>query len=560
MTNTIIDAILMARSDSRLIPEVARLAAELVDWEDEAVDALVRQLVDFGDELQEVIPAVDIPAAAPQPSAEEAPLAEVPLAQILPPIIHGLTERETRLHESLASESAAVDAEATHHESPQLPEWSDSRLRSVESLYRLTPAESDLRNHVLRWLGTAATDGSTELWTDLVCHDPPAHRLGIVLAFAPLMQAEYEPSPEMLTRLLTEATAHSQIAPAVFDLFNYWFRTGRLAVHPAAPRAPQLTELLGGVVGQLGKIEDGDFPSNFEAWQINQLVSDSVALIVALCDTFSLIGHRDAIGKLHQALSLKHRRVQTEAAAALAKLGDEDGKKSLIALAQQPIARLRVLAYAEELDFKHEISLELQGEIAIAESHLAIWLAEPAQMGLAPTRIELVDNREIYWPSYEHPVQCYLFRYIYGKGDSAHQNIAICGPMVHAFATDLQHLPTEEIYAAFAGWQTIHQEIFQMSPAKAQVAFPNDWRRLQSGLKENELEEVTVQTVGSFFGELVLVATGQAENQTGTIIVDVGDSSWFETGNPEAPVDWKLAFAIWRGKRILSEFNRSEQT
>jgi len=547
MTKTIIDAILAALANPRLMPEATRLSAQVVSWDDEAVDDLVRQLVELGDELQEV--------ASPSSTARDA-VEKVSLAQLLQPIVHGLTERERKLQQSRAEETED-DADAA---SDTLPEWSDSRLRNIESLYRLTPSESDLRNHLLRWLGTAATENTTELWTELVCHDPPEHRLGIVLAFSPMMGADYQPSPEMLARLLTEATAHSQIAPAVFDLFNYYFRTGRLAVHPAAPRAPQLTELLGGLAGQLGKIEDGDFPRHFEAWQINQLVSDSVALIVALCDTFSLIGHRDAIGKLHQALALKHRRVQTEAAAALTRLGDEDGKQALIALAQQPISRLRVLAYAEELGFKREISLELQGEIAIAESHLAIWLAEPTQMGLAPSSIELLDNREIYWPSYEHPVQCYLFRYAYGGGESAHRNIAICGPMVHAFVSDVQHLSIDDVYAAFAGWQTIHQDIFQMSPEKAQTAFPNEWRRLQSGLLENELEAVKVQTVGSFFGELVLIATGILKNQTGTIVVDINDSSWFETGNPEAPIDWKLAFAIWRGRKILQEFNPHEQS
>jgi hypothetical protein len=394
-----------------------------------------------------------------------------------------------------------------------------------------------------------------ELWLDLICSDPPANRLSIGLAFTPLMQANFVPTAEMLDGLLTQATVHSQIAPAVFDLFNHYVRNKKIGKHPAETRLNQLVDLLGQLCGQMGRIEEGKFPEYFQARQINQLVSDSVALIVALCDTFALTNHQAAIPKLYQALHLRHRRVQTEAAAALARLKDDAGKQTLIALAEQPIARLRVLAYAEELGFKQEISLELQGDIALAESQLAIWLSEPDQMGLAPSDLELIDHRKMYWPSYDEPIQCYLFKYSYGRGANSHSNIGLCGPMTYAFAADLRHLPVDEMYAAFAGWQTTHEEIYQMSVARAQQLHPNDFRRLQRCLQDEALENPRIQTVGSFFGELVLVATAIHEGQAGTLIIDNHDSTWFEIGNPEAPIDWRVAYSIWRGRQLLNRFN-----
>ena len=542
MFTELISAILAAQQDPSQIPVVANLARSVTDWDDARVDELIEQLADFGDELQESEPDL----------APESPLPLSRMDQILQPIIHQLAARELNRKQNASQTPVTV----TRQINPD--GWSDLRLRSIETLYRLAPVNSDLRNHLLRWLATSWNPEAIELWSELVCQDPPEHRLGIGLAFAPLMQPGFRPGEKLLSLLLTQATAHSQIAPVVFDLFNYYVRSGQVKKHPALPRAAPLTELLGRLVGQLSRIEDGDFPANFAARQINQLVSDSVALIVALCDTFALTGHEAAIPKLHQALRLRHRRVQTEAAAALARLQDETGKQALIALAEQPVTRLRVLAYADELGFKQEISLELQGEIALAESQLAIWLAEPDQMGLAPSNLELLDNREMFWPGFEHPVACYLFKYAYGTGESAHRNIGICGPLTHAFAADLQHLPIDEIYAAFAGWQTIHQDIFQMSSARATQVFPNELQRLQSGLDDDTLDDVKVQTVGSFFGDLVLVATARCEGQSGTIIVDNHDSTWYETGNFDAPIDWKLAYTIWRGKQLLSKFNSSE--
>jgi hypothetical protein len=534
MINEITEAILLAKHDPSQLSRIATLAGSITALSNDQVDELLDRILDFGDELQ----MVESTAEATQNPTE----GPIQVDQLIQPVIHQLVQRESKL---------ASDGDPDRH-------WSSERFHQVQTLYRFSPGASDLRNHLLRWLATEGSDEAIQIWTDLICDDPPEHRLGIVLAFSPLMQREFQPTDAMLSQLVNNATSHSQIAPAVFDLFNYYYRHGKLESHPAEERITELTELLGQMVGQLGKIEEGNFPSDFGASQINRLVSDSVALIVSLCDTFSQLEHEPAIGKLHQALGLRHRRVQTEAAAALARLGDDRGKSSLIALAEQPVSRLRVLAYAEEMGFTSEISLELQGEIALAESHLAIWLSEPAQMGLAPSNIEFIESREMYWPSYEHPVHCYLFKYSYGSGEQSHSNIGICGPMTHAFAADLQHLDHDEIYAAFAGWQTVHNEIYQISLARAQQTFPNDWRRRSASLAAESFNEFEPRTSAVFFGELILIADATREGQSGTAIVDGLSTSWFSHGNPSAPIDWQMAYAIWRGRQLLASFNESE--
>jgi hypothetical protein len=434
--------------------------------------------------------------------------------------------------------------------------WSDSLRANVEKLYLATAPENDLRNHILRWLATDADQPRLQMWTDLICNTPPEHRLGIILAFSPLMQSDFDPPEWMLNELLEKATTHSQIASPVFDLFNFYFRHQKVTTHTAAGRIDSLSELLGQLVEQMRKIESGKLGPDANVMKLNQQVSDSVSLIVALCDAFALLEHKPAIPHLSNALSLRHRRVQTEAAAALARMGIEDGKRALVELAQQPVARIRALAYAEELGFKDKVSLELQGEIAIAESHLAIWLSEPEQMGLAPSDIEMVDNREMYWPSYEHPVQCYLFQYSYGAGEQAHSNLGICGPLTHAFAADLRGLNHEDVYAAFAGWQTVHQEIFQTDLDRARKIAPTEIAKLESTMQEAAGDnEFHIQTVGNFFGQWVLIAAGIRDSQHVTLIVDTKKTYWIPAGNPAAPIDWQLAYSIWKGHELLSNFN-----
>lgn len=535
MINEITEAILLAQNDPAQLSRVASLAQSIPGLSNDSVDELLDRLLEFGDELQST-------GHVEHQGTPDEQAGPIKIDQLIQPVIHQLVQREAKL--------AAEEDDDRH--------WDGSRFRNVQTLYRISPNESDLRNHLLRWLAVEGSDEAMHIWTDLICDDPPEHRLGIVLAFAPLMQSSFHPPEWMLSQLVNHATCHSQIAPAIFDLFNYYYRHDKVETHPAAERVDELTELLGQLAGQLGKIEEGNFPSTLGASQINQLVSDSVALIVALCDTFAQLKHEPAIGKLHQALGLRHRRVQTESAAALARLDDDLGKKTLIELANQPVARLRVLAYAEELGFKDEISLELQGEIAMAESNLAIWLSEPAQMGLAPSKIEFLEGRELYWPSFEHPVHCYLFTYSFGSGEQTHRNIGICGPLTHAFAADLQHLDNDDVFAAFAGWQTVHSEIYQVSLNRAQQTFPNDWRRLNGMLEAEGLDETELRTAASFLGELLLIADATKDGQTGTAIVDGRKTSWFSHGNENAPIDWQMAYSIWRGQQLLANFNESE--
>lgn len=529
MNNSLIQSILSPDPDSRgWAARVASAAPVVADWSNEQVHQLLTSVV----------------AGYENKSPAESNI----FSSVLIPVIQKLIRRNAQ---SLAK-------------SPPDELWPTRQLHGAVQWYRAIEPDHELRNHLLHWLVSGGTINELDAWAELLCENPPLHRPGIAWAFAPLLSPDFAVPPQtladVLSKLLRRATGFPQIASAIFDLANHFFRTDRLNEHPAADRADALTELLGQLAGQLGKVEDGDVPPGLDPNQVNHLVADSVATIVALCDTVALLEHEPAIGKLHQVLSLRHRRVQTEAAAALARLNDPLGKQALIGLAEEPVVRLRVLAYAEELGLTNMISLEYQGEIATAESHLAMWLAEPTQMGMAPAEMELLDSREMLWPSYEHPLQCFLFRYTYGSGNRVFRNIGISGPLTHAFAADIQHLSLDDMYALFAGWQTVHQEIFQMSVEQAERSFGNELRRLSSILRDEAVAEVEVQTVGNFFGQVALVASATRDAEAGTLIVDSNSATWIAAGNPQAPIDASLAYTLWRGRHLLASFNESDAT
>ena len=534
MIEKLISLIMTASSESQALKAIPRFAAEITKLSDEDVDQLLAKLAELS--------ISDSVTPLPDDQGHWKPRFD-----LLIPITQSLLVRELKqIKDAKPGDDLALV-------------WEAARLQNFETLYLAVAPDSQLPNHLLRWLATGGDTGRLELWVQLMGDQPPEDRMGIQLAFAPLMNVDFVP-PEWFLDSLTDApTRHSQVAPAIYDLCNFFYRHQLVDQHPAQVRLEPLNELLAQLVSNLKQIESGKINPNIDVKAINRQVADSVALIVALCDTFALVDHQPAADNIINALLLRHRRVQTESAAALARLGYAEGEKALIAMAAAPVSRLRVLAYAEELGFLDKISLELQGEIAVAESQLAIWLSEPQQMGLAPSDIELVDNCEMYWPSYEHPVQCYLFRYRYGKGDNAHSNIGICGPLTHALAADIRHLSSEDCYALFAGWQTTHQEIFQMSLAQATQMHASEVRRMQSLLSEQEIEDLEVQTAAGFFGETILIATGTLNGTTGTAIADQNEVIWIPSGTENAPIDWDLAYALWRGRRLLTTFNHQDR-
>ena len=534
MIEKLISLVMTASSESEALKAIPRLAAEITQLSAEDVDQLLDRFAQLAISDQ----------VTPLPDDEGN---WKPRLDLLIPITQSLLVRELKLIKDAKPGDEIALA------------WEAARLQNFETLYLAVAPDSQLPNHLLRWLATGTDTGRLELWVQLMGDQPPEDRQGIALSFAPLMKADFTPPEWFLDSLIDSPTRHSQVAPAIYDLCNFFYRHQLVDQHPALPRLEPLNELLAQLVSNLQQIESGKINPNIDVKAINRQVADSVALIVALCDTFALVDYQPAADNIINAMLLRHRRVQTESAAALARLGYAEGKKALIAMAAAPVSRLRVLAYAEELGFLDKISLELQGEIAVAESQLAIWLSEPQQMGLSPSAIQLVDNCEMYWPSYEHPVQCYLFRYSYGKGDNAHSNIGICGPLTHAFAADIQHLAPEDCYALFAGWQTTHLEIYSLSIEQATQTHSSEVRRMQSLLNEQEIEDLQIQTAAGFFGETLLIATGKLDNTTGTAVVDQNDVTWIPEGNSNAPIDWELAYALWRGRRLLTTFNHQDR-
>jgi hypothetical protein len=412
------------------------------------------------------------------------------------------------------------------------------------------------RQHLLNLLARCPTRENLKLLAELFATRPPASFESVAVCLAALIRSPGVPYECLFPRLL-DSIQYAHVAAAVLDFTNHLVRSGKMRYHPAKPRAAELVQLLGGLSGYLGQSEEWIKRNSSPSPERARQVSDSIELAVALCHTFGLMKERSAIGKLFQTSELSHRRLRVEAAAALAALGEDAGRKCLIELAAEPLVRLRVLAFSSELGLLDEIDPGHRSPEARAQAEMIVFLAEPTQFGFPPVTCELYDRREQYWPGYDEPVECFLFRYAYRLEHGLAENIGIVGPLTQAFSADLTHLSKDDIYALFAGWQAEHDEIHTMEIDENNSEQQVEIARFERRLHDAGYSSVAPSFVGSFFGQRSLIARAVRDGEAGIAIVDPAVIDWFADNrqNPRATLMPEHCYDIYKGRRLLASFN-----
>jgi len=432
---------------------------------------------------------------------------------------------------------------------------SGASIDRIVSVYLKSGAHSRARHHLLRLLAASGERAALAAFAELFAAEPPCNSSEAALAFAPLFQHRALIA-EALFPKLWECLEHPATAALVLDLANFLGRGGQVAVHPGAPRVGQLAALLGGLVNRLARLQEHPEEFGGTPAALRTIVGESMGLVVALCDALALIGDTSVTGKLHQALELTHRRVRTEAAFALARLGDDAGVDALARMAAEPSARSRALTYLEELGLADRASETDRSPAARAEGELAAWLAQPTRFGLPPSAIELIDERRQHWPGFAELVDCYLFRYEYAWRGRARSNIAIVGPALHAIAADLADLPPADIYAAYAGWGAEHEEIDETA---AEVFTPEQlaaWRKLHLELAGKGYDDLRPIKCARFFGETHWVAAARRGDQPGVLVHDGTHAEWHPSGVGSRPLGPTEIYQIHKGRKLLRAFNR----
>ncbi|MCC9657414.1 HEAT repeat domain-containing protein [Rhodopirellula halodulae] len=428
-----------------------------------------------------------------------------------------------------------------------------------ESIRRIMVAlspEVSNRHLMLQLLAMMRSDESLAILVQQLMESPPKGWMASAQILSPLMQHRDWPIDVVFPAIL-DCMGEPSLAAPVLDLAGHVTRTHQVDSHPARERVAALNALLGQVAGRLARFEEDPRSFGTEVDQVQAVLGEAVALAVSLCDAIGLIGDESSIGELNKTLDLKHRRVQCEAAGALAKLGQENGRERLAELAGEPAARLRAIAYADELGLQDLIDDVHREPSATAEAEMALWLTQPQQMGVPPTGVEVVDSRRMLWPSFNDPVDVFLVRFEYNFGEKQYSNIGITGPTVFTMSCDVADLPPEDIYAMYAGWHADHQDIFTVPSKEFNEAQRRIIEPLQTYLERVGYEDVKVDCLGFFLDETAAVFTAVRNEKTCVVVTDGLETIDLPTAGRLRPPSPEDLFNLYKGRKMLRTFNPS---
>jgi hypothetical protein len=435
--------------------------------------------------------------------------------------------------------------------SDQLGELDPMAIAAVE---QQLPAPTPNRFRLLYALAAARNPASLKCLAEILCQRPPANWIETGQLLSPLYQGQ-DWSVDSFFPAALGCLEHRSMASPLLDLANWVYRQKKSPQHPFVDRKEQLSDLLAHVVGRLGRFEEDPRFFGDSVEQVQRVLNEAVALAISLCDALGLIGWEGATGRLYQAMELRHRRVQTEAAGALASLGVEAGKQRLVELAAEPAARLRVLTYADELGCPELIDDSFRTPAARAEAEMALWRAQPQNMGTPPSEVSVISSRRLYWPSFDSPVDCHLVRFNYHFGDRSYSNIGITGPLVHAIAADLTERSVDDIYAIYAGWHVEHPDIFRVEPKQWNAAQQRLSRPLLKHLDRIGLTDVQPSSLGFFLGEHALIVRAKRDNRDYLVITDGSETLESPVNGRNRQFDIDDVWHLYLGQKMLRTFN-----
>jgi hypothetical protein len=442
-------------------------------------------------------------------------------------------------------------------ETGQQDDWTQEGLsvELMEQLYeQLQGVDAVAGAHALQCLAAQGDQDSIDLLASILNENPPEDWPLVGIALSPLWNS----SQRVLERFYaaaSQALFHPASISVLMDLANHSFRKDLNSVHLYSSDNQRLIELLRQLTSRLERLTESPESYGGDVTEIQRRLSESVALTVSVCDALGLLGDPVACPVLAESMKLAHRRIQTEAAAALVRLGDPRGQERLIELAADPAARRRAVSYAEELALEEQIPEEYRSPPALAESELVGWLATPEQFGVAPQSIELIDARTLYWPGYDEPRDCYLFRYYYQLPQGGYHNIGIAGPLTLTFPYDLNNLAVEDVYSAFAGWHAEHDEIFEVPIRDFNPAQRREAQRLQSQLEQQDCTVISLIALAFLFGDCAIITEIESNGKRYIAVTD-GEMLIRHPSSSSAVADSsELVLSVYRGRKLLRAFN-----
>ena len=206
-------------------------------------------------------------------------------------------------------------------------------------------------------------------------------------------------------------------ALAVVDLANQLMQRSILQKHPAASHLDVLERWVG---------------------------ANDVSRAVSACYALAFIGGERAKWILEKASRHADKWVRLEAAYARASHRLPGATEAMAEAVLDPETSTRARGYLHAFNLDHLVPKEAEEPHFKAKVTMVNWLMHPNEFGRAPNRIELWDERTIFWPPTKGKRTLYLFKYGYDRKDGAYEGVGMVGSLTFSLEeTDLPLTPQE---------------------------------------------------------------------------------------------------------------------
>ena len=198
------------------------------------------------------------------------------------------------------------------------------------------------------------------------------------------------------------------------------------------------------------------------------------------------------------------------------------------------------------------IAPEWTTSLAKAKSDLALWLSQPEQFALPPTKIELQEQRTMDWPGFDGPQECFLLQYDYGMGENVYSNIGFSGPFACALALDMKAFNNDTLFAMY-----LANDVEDPSESKVAWDSLSEYERRALGGLVDDLEEKGFREVRALakltcLGHSAVLCQGLSRGTTdegnGWGILTDGESV---IRCPAGPNTFETLFLQWKGSLAM---------
>lgn len=249
--------------------------------------------------------------------------------------------------------------------------------------------------------------------------------------------------------------------------------------------------------------------------------------------------------------------VQMEAAWVAVKLGREWGLSSLVKSCEDPGQSAKAQSYLEELGKGGLIPAKTKEPKFLAQAEFANWLAHPNELGQAPDEMEVVDHRQLKWPTEEVAKDFTIVRYRLRNQSGLKADDVDCGLVGSMtwcfFSYEMNQRPPEDIYAIHCFWEMTHEDLIVESDEMA----PGEYDGLLKQWDGSKLEGAVIEDVAdlspklNYPSRLVAVAKATMNEVEGWAILDGARSKWYVKSDFPDETNGKQVLMIHVGSGLL---------